>query len=269
MTAGQVPETIMTGSIANISHIAEFVWYDWVIYCDNKPSYPDDKLTLGRYPGPAIDTGLALMAKILKSNDVFVCRSTLQHLTDEELDSSVHKDMRCKFDELIEHHLGQAALPQDFPAEDLTPDMTYFDDTNAIDPEYGEAEITPEIGDNYLSTELMLPKGGVMVKDRMTAHKCDRDSNPVGCANDNQILDTRSYIVDFDDGNQTELTTNFIAKSLYFQCDPDGNQYVLLEKIVDHQRLPAAVKLSDQNNARADGKTYLKRSTVGWQLCCQ
>ncbi len=124
MTAGSVPETIMTGNTANISHIAEFGWYNWVMFRDNKPSFPDDKLILGCYLGPAIDIGLALTAKILKSNGVFVCRSTLRHLTDEEFDSPVHKDMRRKFDESIEHHLGPAALPQDFPAEDLTPDPT-------------------------------------------------------------------------------------------------------------------------------------------------
>ncbi len=33
--------------------------------------------------------------------------------------------------------------------------------------------------------------------------------------------------------------------------------------------LPAAVKLSDHNTVCADKKTYLKRSIVGWQLCCQ
>jgi hypothetical protein len=192
ITAGQVPETIMTGNTADIIHITEFGWYNWVMFRDNEPSYPDDKLILGHYLGPAIDTGSALMAKILKLNGVFVCRSTMGHLTDEEINSSVHKDMRCKFDESIEHHLGLAALPQDFPAEDLTPDPTYFDDTNAMDAEYGEAEITPETGDNYLSAELMLPKGGVMVKGRVTARKCDRDGNPVGWANDNPILDTRS-----------------------------------------------------------------------------
>jgi hypothetical protein len=269
MTAGQVPETIMTGNTANISHIAEFGWYDWVMFRDNEPSFPDDKLILGHYLGPAIDTGLALTAKILKSNSVFVCRSTLRHLTDEELDSSVHKDMRHKFDESIENHLGPAALPQDFPAKDLTPDPTYYVDTDAIDPEYGDAEVTPEIGDNYFSAELMLPKGGVMVKGCATARKCDRNSNPVGHANNNPILDTRSYIIDFDDGDQTELTVNMIAESLYSQCDPDSNQYVLLEEIVDHQHLPTAIKLSDQKIVHADGKTYLKHSTVGWQLCCQ
>ncbi len=160
------------------------------------------------------------MAKILKSNGVFVCRSTLRHLTDEELDSPVHKDMRHKFDESIEHHLGPAALPQDFPSEDLTPDPTYYDDTDAMDLEYGDAEVTPEIGDNYLSAKLMLPKGGVMVKGRVTARKRDRDGKPVGHANDNPILDTRSYIVNFDDGDQTELTANMIAESLYSRCDP-------------------------------------------------
>jgi hypothetical protein len=41
------------------------------MFCDNLPSFPDDKLILDRYLGPAIDTGLALMAKILKSNGVF------------------------------------------------------------------------------------------------------------------------------------------------------------------------------------------------------
>ena len=76
------------------------------------------------------------MAKIIKSNGAFVCRSTLQHLTDEQLSCSVHKEMRCKFDESIEHHLGTAALPHDFPSKDLTPDPAYFDDTNVMDPEY-------------------------------------------------------------------------------------------------------------------------------------
>jgi hypothetical protein len=42
-----------------------------------------------------------------------------------------------------------------------------------MDPEYSDAEVTPEIGDNYLSAELMLPKGGVLVKGRVTARKHD------------------------------------------------------------------------------------------------
>jgi hypothetical protein len=47
MTNGEVPETIMTGSTANISHICEFGWYDWVMFQDNLPAFPDVKLIVG------------------------------------------------------------------------------------------------------------------------------------------------------------------------------------------------------------------------------
>ena len=67
MTNGQVPETIMTSSTAGIRHIAEFAWYDWVIFRDNTPTFPDEALTLGCYLGPALDVGSALTANVLNS----------------------------------------------------------------------------------------------------------------------------------------------------------------------------------------------------------
>ena len=102
-----------------------------------------------------------------------------------------------------------------------------------------------------------------MVKGRVAMHKRDNAGNPIGLANANPILDTRSYIVHFDDGDQTELTANMIAESLYSQCDPDGHEYVLLDEIVDHRRTDSAIKLADQKVVRANGKTYLRRSTIG------
>jgi hypothetical protein len=53
MTNGKVPETIMTGSTADIGHICEFGWYDWVMFRDNVPTFLDVKLTLGQYLGLA------------------------------------------------------------------------------------------------------------------------------------------------------------------------------------------------------------------------
>jgi hypothetical protein len=58
MTNGEVPENIMTGSTAEISHISEFGWYDWVMFRDNTPTYPNPKLILGRYLGPATSSSL-------------------------------------------------------------------------------------------------------------------------------------------------------------------------------------------------------------------
>jgi hypothetical protein len=73
MTTGQVPETIMTGNTADISHIAEFVWHDWVMFRNNELSFTDNKFVLGRYLGPAIGTVLAVAAKIQKKSEQSVC----------------------------------------------------------------------------------------------------------------------------------------------------------------------------------------------------
>ena len=61
-----------------------------------------DRALLGRYLGPAIDVGLMLTAKMLKPNGQYVCRLTLQHLDDNELNSEVHKAKRLEFDQAVD-----------------------------------------------------------------------------------------------------------------------------------------------------------------------
>jgi hypothetical protein len=73
------------------------------------------------------------------------------------------------------------------------------------------------------------------MKGRVTSQKRDKDGNPVGLANANLILDTREYTFTFNDGDETVLNANLIAEAMYAQCDLDGNQYVLLDSIIDHR----------------------------------
>ena len=116
------------------------------MFQDKVSGYPDNKMTLGRYLGPATDMGSALTSKVLKANGQFVCRTTVQPLNDDELQSPVHQTERQDIDKSIVTHLGLLAMADDFEAKDLTPDLAYFDDTNIIDPDYGDAEITPKMG---------------------------------------------------------------------------------------------------------------------------
>ncbi len=59
------------------------------------------------------------------------------------------------------------------------------------------------------------------------------------------------------------------SEALYAQCNPDGNQYVLLDFIVDYQRdLDVAVRRNDQVKI-INGKKVVSRSTQGWELCCE
>ena len=63
---------------------------------------------------------------------------------------------------------------------------------------------------------------------------------------DNPVLDTRTYEVQWDNGGVDELTANLIAESMYAQCDPEGNQYLMLDCIVDHRTTDKAVAFRDQ-----------------------
>jgi hypothetical protein len=91
------------------------------------------------------------------------------------------------------------------------------------------------MGDNYLNAGISVPRGGNLVKGRITSRKRDKYGNPVGLANANPILDTCEYTFTFDNGDVTVLNANLIAEAMYAQCDPDGNQYVLLDSIIDHR----------------------------------
>ena len=95
----------------------------------------------------------------------------------------------------------------------------------------------------------------------------DSDDNVIGRANKNPILDTRGYIVNFEDGDQVELSANTIAQSMYAQCDPDGDQYVMFDSIVDFRRSTTALCYADQKVFKADGRSFMRRTTAGWHLC--
>ena len=72
---GQVPETIMKGQTPDISNLAEYEWYDWVVYWKKTADYPESKECFGRWLGPAIDIGYSMTAKILQENGhvIYTC----------------------------------------------------------------------------------------------------------------------------------------------------------------------------------------------------
>ncbi len=59
LTGGELPETIMLGTTGDISTICQFAWYDWTVFHDTTPTFPDDTHILGQYFGPAINIGPA------------------------------------------------------------------------------------------------------------------------------------------------------------------------------------------------------------------
>ena len=152
----------------------------------------------------------------------------------------------------------------------LTPTFEYYNDNNQdIAPDAPPEQLTPtpEIGDNYLNMELMLPRGGTLARGRVTERKRDHEGNVIGRSNANLILDTREYEVKFEDGDVTKLTANAISESMYAMCDENGNHILLFDAIVDHKKNDKAMTRIEQKFVDSRGKQQYKRSTKGWEVC--
>ena len=147
--------------------------------------------------------------------------------------------------------MGRAAEPADFPWAELTPDFRYYadDDENGFTGNLDENEDieipTPDAQDNYAGVSLEMPLRDGLAQGKVTKRARDNDGNVIGRAHDNPILDTRKYIVAFEDGEEAELSANAIAQSMYAQCDPEGNQYVLFNSIVDYRRSTTTLTKAD------------------------
>ena len=117
--------------------------------------------------------------------------------------------------------------------------------TMPLDRAFDVDDVTPEELDNYLGAEVLLSKGDRMISGKVVGRKRELDGTLKGTANSNPILDTRTYEVEFPDGDVAEYAANVIAENMYAQCDAEGNQHLLLEAISDHKTDNHAVKQAD------------------------
>ena len=73
--------------------------------------------------------------------------------------------------------------------------------------------------------------------------KKDADGKPIGRSNQNTILDTCLYELEFPGGEMTELAADNIAESIYSQCNIDENEYLLLKAFIDHRKNNSALSV--------------------------
>ena len=141
----------------------------------------------------------------------------------------------------VYERLGSQVLPrelEDLGLEDTPQNDPYEDETQKEQtfPQLAEElEPMPEVGDHYIGAEMLLPRGDQMARGYVEARSRDANENVMGRSHTNPILDTRMYQVEFAGGEVTELTANVITESMYAQCNSEGNDYLLLDVLVDYQ----------------------------------
>lgn len=121
--------------------------------------------------------------------------------------------------------------------------------------------------DPYLNMELGLHryKDGLHLA-RVKRRAVNDEGTPIGVANDNPILDSRQYEVEYIDGRIKTLTANVIAENLLPQVDENGHQHMLLLEIEDHRSSSEAIP-KEKGTYKTKYELNRKiRTTKGWEL---
>ena len=95
---------MMTGDTCNISHIAEFSFYDWVWYVSpsGKTGHASMRVKrLGRYLGPSHNVGDAMCGSVINEKAEVVERTSIIPLSVEDENNEAIAKMKKIFDEVM------------------------------------------------------------------------------------------------------------------------------------------------------------------------
>lgn len=254
------PYEVITGNTPDISEFLEYSWYQPVWYYEPR-TFPRENKQLGRWLGVTHRIGQAMCYCILPGSGVPIARTTIQavtqmeldtkifRLTLQELDQQIHTKLNCplldsKTHQLVLYREDEDPNDDTFPQEALEPE--------AIPPDIDDVE--PDMCDELVLTEPKLMKDGQLMKARIIGHKRDHDSNLIGHYNANPVLNTRVYPEEFPGGHIQELSANKVVQAIYDHVDDDGYAVKIFHDMISHCK--------PSNCGEHTGITI-----KGWEIC--
>jgi hypothetical protein len=286
---GRTPLEIITGETPDILEYIDFEFYDWVSFRSNAGL---GEVQLGRWLGVSHRVGRLMSYWILPESGFPISATTVQRLTNAEKSTD---EVRAQ----MHDYESKVKLTLDAQSADVTQTLRDVASWRIIDPENEDPEFfnefarviddatlahanddaatedvtkSVEVGsDQYLGMELALPRGddGQMMHARVTKRLKDNEGIPVGKANDNPLLDSRKYEIEYADGNIEELTANIIAENLIAQVDEEGRRQMMLDEIIDHRVNEDAIPKSQGTYVNPYGVRRQKQTTRGWEVLIQ
>jgi len=208
-------------------------------------------------------------------NGMVISRSSVKAINPDELKTDTIKDQIQTSDQSIKNKIGNNINSLDLPLPYKKPlyilDMDIVDGVNeAYDHELNqteEDELSPQMYDRLLTADVSFNVGNKVLTGKVTGYKRDASGNLIGQTNPNPLLNTRMYQVQFSDGTIQDYSANRIAEAIYAAVDDEGNQFVLLDEILDYHYTKDAIKPEQAWTVGSNGNRHRIKTTKGCQLC--
>jgi len=258
------PLEAVLGDSIDLSEYLDFDFYDPVWFWEPNAGEKGER-QIGRWLGISHRVGSAMCYWVLNSKGNVLARSTVQHVTKEELRITEADQQLQEFDVKVaekmkdKDHVVKPSAENRFFHPDV--DMDMEDPAPELEDNVDEADgYDEDTYDTFLGGQLMLEHKGQLALGTVTKRAKGEDGNPIGKHNANPLFDTRKFEVEFPDGDVQEYYANVIAENLFSQVDSEGRQMLLMESISDHKKDEQAIKKEHWKG----GPT-----TKGWKLLVQ
>ena len=268
----------MTGETPEISEYVDFSFYDWCWYKENAGK---GETKFGRGLGVSHRTGSLMSFWILTPSCRVVSRTSVKRVTRLEMDEEATQKRTAAFDKSVKLRLRDHAHileekgkvePFDWSTHPFDDDLDFQEEFNNVtsNEEVKEDDnlFTLDTYDTYLNMELVLPQGDSLEPRlaRVTKRLKDANGIPIGTTDDNPLLDTRMYEVEYLDGERASLSANYIAENLFAQVDDEGSRQVLMKEIIDYCTNGQEVKQQDAFITTRTGTKRRREPTKGWEI---
>ena len=279
---GRVPLEVITGITPDITEYMDFTIYGWVYYRTDGGLGVNE---IGRWLGVSHRTGPMMTYWILPKSGRPISTDTVQQITESEKQTDVVKEQMTRWTTDVSKILdaktgdiswGKDEIPPqlmfDLESEDAEFKCSFNKLIEAEDVDDGRLQGTTEPDDinaqNYVNMEIGLRRGqeGELQRAIVRRRLIDAEGNPIGVANSNQLIDTRQYEVEYEDGGTEILSANLLAENLLAQVDEHGHKHLLMEEITDHRSGEEAVKKQNGSYALRSGTQRRRHTTAGWDF---
>jgi len=210
-----------------------------------------EKRQLGRYIGPSLTAGDVMTSKVLTRNGRVAVRSSVYPVTHDEFLSDDLQRRMNDWNESLKSFLKDrfapstpeedAALYAYDTVEEFKPTVETVSEDDDFDEATDTKEPIPEADDidhhtfdKLLRARVNLPKGDEYMSGRVVRRIRDADGNLIGRQDDNPLLSTAMYEVEFADGSMEPYAANIIAEHIFTQVDDYGQDQIVLDEIIDH-----------------------------------
>ena len=285
---GVTPFEKVHGYTPDISELVQHKWFSWVWY--HEPTDPS-KAKLGLWLGPAYTSGQGLASLILTEKGKVKTRSTISPISPDELKSTEFLRRQQEFTTEMESHVGNFSKATTTSVDVFNENDPYallFELDDAMDEEEIEPYEVDDAGnpiqvpsaenfnssdapfmeaqDAHIGLHVSLPSQGEIMHGVVKERIRNPDGTLKGTSNQNPILDTREYRVEFGDGSYQDYSANVLVENLYSQIDDNGTSFSLLKSIIGHRKKEDAIPISNGYITLPSGSRKRIITTRGWDM---